>query len=378
MNIVIWIYKLGNGGAERVVAELASGLSEHANITILTHTDDGEYLGSISRNVQIHNLGMRVPNLFKPKTLFCILGLIRFLKKEKPDLVFTTGFQHSAILLLLKRLKTFSSKIVIRETNTISVQSKYSKKILDRFGLRIAQRLYPFADKIICPSEGVAKDLIAHIANISGNVGIIPNPVDSEAIQIATSQELPPHFDAKKPFILAVGRLVPQKGYSDLIEAWAVLYKEKGIELVILGDGPERKTLMELAIKHSVEAGLNLPGFDQNPFRYMKYCSVFVLSSYYEGLPNALLQALACGCQIVATDCASGPREVLQDGKFGALVKVGDVENLRHAIKRQLKQTNHNSSEKQKHVKDTYAKEKIFKQYFDVFSLLVNSDKSMT
>lgn len=368
MNIVIWIYKLGNGGAERVIADLAASFSKTEKVTLLLHTDDGIYQSDLNQNIHIQNLGKNLPPFFKPKTFFCLFGLLKFIKSEQPDIIFTTGTQHSVILLFLSRLFRFSSKIIIRETNTISVQSQKSKNLIDRFGLWAARLFYPAADKIIAPSHGVAEDLKKHIPNISNKIKVILNPINFQNIRQKSQHPLPAHLEKNTPYILAVGRLVPQKGHQDLIQAWAPIYKEQGVELIILGEGPERKKLIRLSSDLGVLDGLHLPGFDENPFNYMKNCKVFILSSYYEGLPNTLLQALACGCPVIATNCPSGPNEILQQGELGELVPVGDIKGMQNAIQHQLHSPANDAARNRKVIQALYDKDKISEQYLAIFT----------
>jgi len=138
------------------------------------------------------------------------------------------------------------------------------------------------------------------------------------------------------PVILGVGRHHFQKGFDTLLRAFARVRQQMPARLVILGEGPERPNLERLAAELGVAADVDLPGFDPNPFRYMRWAGVFVLSSRYEGLPNVLIQALACGCPVVSTDCPSGPSEILDGGRYGALVPVDDVEAMAQAIVRAL------------------------------------------
>ena len=352
------------------MADLASSFAKSHDVTILVHSDTGEYQQNIDQRVSIKSLGSRLPQFLKPKTLFCLFGLIRHLQKNKPDIILTTGAQHSVILLGLSKLFRFSSKIVIRETNTISVQSHHTQSQIERLSLWAAKKLYPLAHKVIAPSEGVANDLILHIPKISDKVKTIPNPIDIEDIIEKSQHPLPNDTNITSPFILAVGRLVPQKGHADLIKAWAPLHQKQNIELVILGNGPERQKLIALATELGVVDGLHLPGFDLNPFRYMIHCSVFILSSYHEGLPNTLLQAMACGCKIVATDCPSGPREILQDGKFGKLVKIGDITAIREAIIQQLGSHEDKAEERQETVRTLYDQNKISERYLNLFKTI--------
>ena len=126
--------------------------------------------------------------------------------------------------------------------------------------------------------------------------------------------------DGGAPVILAAGRLAPQKDYPTLLRAFAEVARSRPARLVILGQGVERERLLELAERLGVADRFDLPGFDVNPFRYMSRASVFVLSSRYEGFPNVLAQAMACGAPVVSTDCRSGPSEMLEGGRWGRLV----------------------------------------------------------
>lgn len=127
------------------------------------------------------------------------------------------------------------------------------------------------------------------------------------------------------------------KSYDTLIRAFARLRKTLQARLIIAGEGPERATLEELAKSLGVVDDVDMPGFVQNPFAYMSRASVFVLSSTYEGLPNALIEAMACGCPVVSTNCPSGPEEILRGGKYGHLVPVHDIEAMARAIELVLK-----------------------------------------
>jgi glycosyltransferase involved in cell wall biosynthesis len=138
--------------------------------------------------------------------------------------------------------------------------------------------------------------------------------------------------------ILAAGRLAPQKDYPTLIRAFAALSAGRDLRLIILGEGPERTALESLIQQLGLADRVSLPGFRDNPFAYMSRARLFVLSSAWEGLPGVLIQAMACGTPVVSTDCPSGPREVLADGRYGPLVPVGAVEALAVAMALTLEQ----------------------------------------
>ena len=160
------------------------------------------------------------------------------------------------------------------------------------------------------------------------------NGVDLRRLdELAASPVADPWFESDAPAVLmAVGRLAPQKDFRNLLEAFARVRSRRGVRLVILGEGPERARLESLAADLGIAADVKMPGAVLNPFAYMARASLFVLSSAWEGFGNVLVEALACGCPIVSTDCPSGPREILDGGAFGPLVPVGDDEALADGI----------------------------------------------
>ncbi len=163
---------------------------------------------------------------------------------------------------------------------------------------------------------------------------MLPNPI-VEARMLGLAAQTPRHpwlVRPDAPVILAAGRLTPQKGFDTLLHAFALARRERRLRLLILGEGEQRASLQSLADTLGIAGDVALPGFDANPFASMRAASLFVLSSRYEGLPGTLIQAMACGTRVVATDCPSGPREILEAGRWGRLVPVGDPAALAAAI----------------------------------------------
>jgi glycosyltransferase involved in cell wall biosynthesis len=187
---------------------------------------------------------------------------------------------------------------------------------------------------IIANSQGAAESLQKHNRLSREKIRVIYNPVVSpELLQLAEQPLAHPWFsDTIYPVVLGIGRLTRQKDFPTLLRAFATARRDHPMRLVIVGDGEERARLCALAQQLGVNQEVLLVGFDPNPYRYMRRASVFVLSSQWEGLPNALIEAMACGAPVVSTDCPSGPREILEDGKWGRLVPVGDSVALAHAI----------------------------------------------
>jgi glycosyltransferase involved in cell wall biosynthesis len=197
---------------------------------------------------------------------------------------------------------------------------------------------YPWADQIVAVSQGVAEDLMRHIPLARERVATIYNPVVDERMR-DLAQATPVHpwlCSGPVPVVLGVGRLIAQKDFATLIDAFAQLRRQRKLRLLILGEGELRASLLAQAAQLGVAEDVALPGFEANPFAAMRAASVFVLSSRFEGLPGVLIQAMACGARVVSTDCPSGPREVLEDGRWGALVPVGDARALAAAIAQTL------------------------------------------
>ena len=195
----------------------------------------------------------------------------------------------------------------------------------------------PLADGIVAVSEGVAADLRGQVPRAAGKIVTIHNPVVGPGLAEQAAEAVEhPWFGDGEPVVLAVGRMAAEKDYPTLLRAFAEVARSRAARLVILGQGPERESLLELAARLGIGDRFDLPGFDVNPFRYMARASVFVLSSRFEGFPNVLAQAMACGSPVVSTDCRSGPSEMLEGGKWGRLVPVGDWRAMAGAIEATL------------------------------------------
>ena len=325
-RIAIFFHDLGIGGAERVMLQLAQGFIEAGHpVDLVLARAEGLLLAEVPSGVQIHDLKTR-----SPWRVF--IKLIRYLRRERPRVLLSPFEVTSVIAILAKKISGVATRVVIRVSVHLSRNKRTSKwkKILERL---VVSRLYPFADGIITVSDGVAEDFALYTGIPRERIKIIYNPVVSD--ELVRSAEQPVHhrfFTEKYPVILGVGRFTEQKDFPTLIKAFDVLRKKIPSRLMILGDGEQRPYLEELIRSSGLQDLVDLPGFDMNPFAFMKKASVFVLSSKWEGLPGVLIQALACGCPVVSTDCLSGPAEILKNGQYGTLVPVGDVEAIAAAM----------------------------------------------
>ncbi len=376
MKIAIWVHMLGVGGAERVMATLAAEFVRQGHeVDIYVHHSTDDYTAELYGSVRVHVLENKCRGLGPLQKLAGLWNFVGIIRRDKPDIIFTTGYVFNAAAVLAARLARLKSPVVIRETSTPSNQLKAGQGgRIKRLGIWLSLRFYKYADRIIVSSAAMQDDLDLVVSGIAGKCRIIPNPLDRDWIRTQSRADLPPSFPAQRPFIMAAGRLIPLKGFTNLVDAWLTLRKECDVDLLILGAGPERDRLSEQVRAAGAEASFHLPGFDTNPYRYMARARLFVLSSHFEGMPNVLLQAMACGCPVISTDCAGASREILEDGALGGLVPVDNVRALSTAMADMLEspirgQAIENALQK-------YDKDKVAKTYLQVFETVLEETRN--
>ena len=313
------------GGAERVMLTLANDFAKRGlAVDLVLVSAEGPYLKNVAPEV-------RIVDLQASRSLKSLPGLVRYLRLERPKALLATIGQTNQLAVAAKRLAGVSTRVVVRESNV--VLNKPSR--LGNVYGRLAHQLYRRADGVVAPSRGVADNLCERLNLPPEQVTVIYSPVISPELLRKGNMPLAHRWfgaDAAAPVILSAGRLTRQKNFASLVRAFAQVRRQRPAKLLILGEGEERQRLTELVSELNLQDDVALPGFVDNPFPYMKYAAVFVLSSLWEGLPNVLIQALALGAPVVATDCRSGPAEILEGGKYGPLVPVDDDERLAEAI----------------------------------------------
>ncbi|MGB3545810.1 MAG: glycosyltransferase [Saprospiraceae bacterium] len=325
-RIAIYLRLLSGGGAERMMVNLMQGFVDLTfPVDLVLNKADGPYLNLVPPQVRIIDLNA-------PRMLQGLPKLAGYLRRERPAAMLTTLHYNVEIAIWAKRLASVDTRLLVREANTLSSQSKYCKT--DQWSGRLAKWFYPWADEVIAVSHGVADDLSQVTGMPTAQIKVVYNPVITPSL-IENSKAVLDHpwlTGRAAPVVLGVGRLSEQKDFSTLIKAFAQVRQHKAAHLMILGVGPERQSLIDLAASLGVEADVAFLGFVNNPHAYMKQSDVFVLSSKWEGLPNVLIEAMAVGTPVVSTNCPSGAAEILAEGQYGELVGIGDSQAMAAAI----------------------------------------------
>lgn len=309
-----------------------------------------------------HFAGIPLPHGLR--LLSSIGPLARHIRDSGVDTLFTTSVPPNLIGLLAQKRSERPVRIVIRQSNTIGLGRGEFAGIERRWRDVLVPRLYPRADTIIANSDGVARNLAA-LGVPASRVITIPNGID--CAWIARQAGLPARLAPPEPgmkTIVTVGRLVAQKDHATLIRAFAAIGNASRCRLVILGSGPERSALNALADTLGLAERVHFVGYQANPYPYLAQSDLFALSSRHEGMPNVLLEALACGLPVVSTDCPSGPREILADGAYGELVPVGDIARMAAAMVRALHDPR--QAARQQHRAHAYDVATIAARYADV------------
>ncbi len=318
--IALFSPSLECGGAERVLLNLAGGLvATGIDVDVVLASATGVFLSQLAHEA-------RIVDLKASRIITSVIPLARYLREVRPDALI--AFQDHAGVAAMA-----SAALSCCHTPIFPANHSTWTNMLETGGRRqrvlacLASFAYRHAAGVITVSEGAATALVSCLGLERSRVHVIYNPVVTASLFSKAKAEVEhPWFKAgQPPVILGIGRLTPAKDFTTLIASFARLRAHFPARLMILGEGEERAALIALARKLGVSEDVELSGFTDNPYAYMRQAALFVLSSAWEGLPTVLIEALAVGVPIVATDCPSGPIEILESGKYGSLVPVGDV-----------------------------------------------------
>ena len=325
--LTFFIQDLREGGAERNVARLLSGIVARGVPTdLIVIQKRGTFFSELDPRVNVIELPQR-------RTLTSVIGLKRYIEQRQPVALVSSLTHTNVAAVIANMVARTRTRLIVVERNEYA-RNRAMKRGLVRLSYGLVPMLYRRADLIGAVSSGVRDGIAAAVGLPASRVALLHNPVSTDRLpaQMAAPLDHPWFRDGSPPVILGVGRFSVQKNFDLLVRAFAAVRRERPARLILLGDGELRPQLEALVRSLGVEEDVDLPGFDQNPFRFMARAGVYVLSSDWEGLPTALIEAMACGCPVVATDCVGGPQEILLDGTLGRIVPRGNADALAAAI----------------------------------------------
>jgi glycosyltransferase involved in cell wall biosynthesis len=323
----------GEGGVERMVLNLLEELARQGRrVDLLTIRAEGRHISDLPVDIRHVALGAR-------HAMTAIPSLARYLRGARPPAMLVAKDRAGRAALMARWFARVPTRIVIRLGTNLSAALE-GRSALKRLLRTLPMRLiYRHVDAVVAVSDGVADDVVRTTGIARECIEVIRNPVVTPRLEQLAKAPAPHDWlgaNHDKPVLIAAGRLTRQKDFPTLVRAFATVRAQRPCRLIILGEGAQREMLTGMARTLDVGDDIAMPGFVDNPYAWVSRADLFVLSSAWEGSPNVLTEAMALGTAVVATDCPSGPRELLGDGRYGPLVPVGDHQALAEAILERL------------------------------------------
>lgn len=333
MSIAILLPDFRGGGVERIRLVLAREFArEGHDVEFVVLQERGELLEAAKAEFQVHTLSVtRFRKVLPP--------LVRYLRQRRPNTLLAAMWPLTGIASLAVRRAGYNVRLVASEhvdfRITPSLKS-WEKLVLRHFG----KVLYKSCSRVVGVSQGVADSLIAVAGLEPERIQVIHNPVRPFLAETIPEMDrvVLSNWLRGSPRLIAVGTLKRQKRFDLLIKAFAQVREHHDAQLLVLGEGSLRPELERLAVELGVDRAVTMPGFRDNPGAFLQHADIFALSSDWEGFGNVIVEAMSLGVPVVTTDCLSGPREILADGRFGILVKPGDWVALANGIERMIEE----------------------------------------
>ena len=327
-KIAIFLADLGGGGAERVMINLANGfVACGLSVELILVYREGPYLQQLAPEVKVIELQAN-------KLVTSVFGLAEYLKKYQPEVLLTALEDTNIVAICASLIARVKTRVYVTVHNNLSQESANANNLKRKYVPYIIRWFYPYCDRVIAVSQGVGEDL-QKFGIKPKQIAVIYNSIyQSDLPQKATQKiEFPWLELADDPLIVGVGRLEAQKDFATLIRAYAIAKDQIPVRLLILGEGSQRQDLLDLARSLKLtDTEIAFPGFVDNPFAYIQRASLLAMSSTWEGFGNVIVEAMGLGIPVIATDCPSGPAEILAKGKYGKLVPVKDPQAMARAI----------------------------------------------
>jgi glycosyltransferase involved in cell wall biosynthesis len=334
VDVSLFAPSFDSGGVERMFTQLARGLAQRGlAVDLVVRRHAGKYLSAMREDVRLVELESLDRDMLR--------AAVKYLQDSRPGVLVSSKEDNNELAVAAKMQAGVATRVFVRAAIAESARVAAQFFLTRWRSYRAMRRIYRQADGVIAVSRDLAED----VASITGipvaTIHVAHNPVVTPEMfeQARAPLEHPWFREGAPPVIVGIGRLARVKNFALLIRAYARVRRELSCRLIILGEGRERRTLERLAKVLGVAGDVELAGFVENPFAYLSRARLFASASLAEGSPNALTEALALGIPVVSSDCRSGPREILQGGRYGALVPVGDEAALAVAMLGALKQS---------------------------------------
>jgi len=364
-SVFFIIPSLHGGGSERVITHLIRNLNQDVyNITLVLVKKEGVFLSAIPNTVPIVDLN-------SSQTRYIPLKLVKLIWQHKPDIVFSTLGHLNLIIATVKFIMPRQTRFIARESSTVSVHNKNERFPL-LFNL-LFKTVYKSFYKIVCQSRYMQQDLVNTFNIPAAKTLVINNPIDFNLIRDNIEVENSP-YEIQYVNFVAVGRLSVEKGYDRLINAFAAI-PEKNIKLTIIGDGVDYPDLVKEIKARQLEDKIHLAGFIKNPYNYMYHAQALILTSYYEGFPNVVIEANACGTPVIALNSPGGISEIIEENRNGWLILNDDIAALTQKIRDVSQLPKPDRTEIIRLTEQKYSLPYIMKAYEEIFAAALKQER---
>ena len=374
MKLFILIPSLEKGGIERSMSRLSRGLLDRGwDVSIISEKPSKESISYFDERVKLLSLGSSFINqnsniIFSIfKNILYYFKIKKYIKKYSPDVLLAV--KNIPVSIFLKIILKNKFKLIIREAVNPKYSSITQRSLLSRiFVNNLKKLLYPKADNIIAISEGVKQSLVKNFNLDSSKIQTIYNPSADEKILSLAKEDIDRDLISNRPLIVSIGRLTKQKNHITLLKAFNKIHSNIDCNLYIIGEGSERRNLEKFIKNNNIDDKVKLLGYQNNPWKFLSKSNLFVLPSIWEGFGNVIVESMLIGIPVISSDCPSGPREILNNGKSGKLFQVGDYNHLANIIEEIISSDNSELINYAKLRSKDFTIEKITQEYQKVLT----------
>jgi len=374
MKLFILIPSLEKGGIERSMSRLSRGLLDRGwDVSIISEKPSKESISYFDERVKLLSLGSSFINqnsniIFSIfKNIFYYFKIKKYIKKYSPDVLLAV--KNIPVSIFLKIILKNKFKLIIREAVNPKYSSITQRSLLSRiFVNNLKKLLYPKADNIIAISEGVKQSLVKNFNLDSSKIQTIYNPSADEKILLLAKEDIDRDLISNRPLIVSIGRLTKQKDHITLLKAFNKIHSNIDCNLYIIGEGSERRNLEKFIKNNNIDNKVKLLGYQSNPWKFLSKSNLFVLPSIWEGFGNVIVESMLIGIPVISSDCPSGPREILNNGKSGKLFQVGDYNHLANIMEEIISSDNSELINYAKLRSKDFTIEKITQEYQKVLT----------